>query len=90
MQNKITLCQKEKEWKISQQEEELNALKNETCTFRDQNKDLNAVLKRLQMECEMLKRALNVAHQLKAEFKEKAQKLRNEVEMFEKRGILHA
>ena len=65
----------------------MNALENEMCAFRDQNKDLNAVLKRLQMECERLKKALNVAQQHeKAEFKEKAQKLRNVVEMFEKRG----
>ena len=62
----------------------MNALKIEMCALRDQNKDLNTVLKRLQMECERFKKALNVAHQQKAE--EKAQKLRNEVEMFEKRG----
>ena len=59
LQNKITLYQKEveaKEQKILQQEEELNALENEMCAFRDQNKGLDTVLKRLQRnfsDCEM-------------------------------------
>ena len=63
------------------------------CAFRDQNKGLDTVLKSLQrnlsdreMECERLKKALNAAQQRKAEFKEKAQKLGNKVEMFEKGG----
>ena len=96
MQNKITLYQKEveaKEQKISQQEEELNALENEMCTFRDQNKGLATVLERLQInlsdrekECEKLKKALNAAQQQEAELEEKAQKLGNKVEIFEKRG----
>ena len=96
LQNKVTLYQKEveaKEQKISQQEEELNALENEMCVFRDQNKGLDAVLKRLQsnlsdreMECERFKKALNAAQQQKAKYKEKAQKLGNKVKMFEKRG----
>ena len=96
MQNKITLYQKEveaKEQQISQQEEELNALENEMCAFRKQNEGLDTVLKTLQrnlsdreMECEKFKKALNAAQQQKAELEEKAQKLGNKVEIFEKRG----
>ena len=96
MQNKITLYQKEveaKEQKILQQEEELYALENEMRTFRHQNEGLDTVLKRLQrnlsdreMECEKLKKALNAAQMQKVELEEKAQKLANMVEFFEKRG----
>ena len=93
LQNKITIYQKEveaKEQKILQQEEELNALENEMCAFRDQNKGLDTVLKRLQrnfsdceMECEKLKKVLNTAQQKKSHYKEKCEKLESERQKIE-------
>ena len=54
---------------------------------------LDTVLKKVQrnlldreMECERFKKELNAAQQQKAEFEEKARKLGNKVEMFEKKG----
>ena len=96
MQTKIAAYQKKvevREQKILQLKEEFNALENEICAFRDQNIGLDTVLKKAQrnlldreMECERFKKELNAVQQQKAEFEEKARKLGNKVEMFEKKG----
>ena len=59
MQTKIAVYQKEvkaREQEISQLKKELNALENEMCAFRDQNKGLDTVIKKVQRnlsDCEM-------------------------------------